>query len=515
MPLSQLLPPGIAGYEAGRQANQQADEAQLGGLAKLLQIHGVMQQQQEAAKARTREDDVRKILADSGGDVEKAMNALIQGGNVAGAHQLAPILALQQKAKEATQAREGLAAIFGQQPAQTAPQAALAAGAAQGDVGPTVTNDARIGTVPVAPAAPAGPPVGKAARLEQLQKMSIAYANNPVVMQRLQAEMDKLSAESAPMVEHRFPVKGVNGEPMIQPHVSQDRGLTWKPMEGSSPSPAFAKQVAPVVKVGGDTAKFSNVQPDGQGGWLGLNKSTGRMEKIPAAEGVQAAGVLPPEAIRAAGERYAIDGTFPPNLGKGAQGPSNTAKILSAAADVAKERGDSAEEARIRQIAGKAATTALVDITKRESQVSAFEKTFVKNTELVESLSAKVDRTGVPLLNKWIQGGKRAVMGDVDLTNLDTAIKGAVNEYAKIVSGSMGNVATAEGEIKKIESLLSAAQTPDQIKGILTTMRTETQNRMSGFREQKNELNNVFRTSGRRSGDATVLRFDAQGNPVQ
>lgn len=43
MPLSSLLPPGIAGYEAGRQANQQADEAQLGGLAKLLQLSQTMQ----------------------------------------------------------------------------------------------------------------------------------------------------------------------------------------------------------------------------------------------------------------------------------------------------------------------------------------------------------------------------------------------------------------------------------------------------------------------------------------
>lgn len=317
-----------------------------------------------------------------------------------------------------------------------------------------------------------------------------------------------------PMVEHNYPV----ADNQVQPHISLDSGQTWNPIPGSQPSAKFARQVAPVIKVGGDTAKYQNVQADGKGGFIGLNKNTGRMEAIPQTEAVTAPATLSGDALDSAAGRYKLDGTLPPNLGRGIQGQANTVKILNRAAEMARDAGDTPEAGRIGQLAAKANAGALNELSKRESQVSAFERTFVKNTQLVESLSDKVDRTGVPILNKWINSGKRAVLGDPDLSSFDAAIKGAVNEYTKIVSGSMGNVAMAEGEIKKIEDLLSAAQTPEQVKAVLKTMRTETQNRMSGFAEQKAELMQNFKgAAGKRAADkpGAVLRFDAQGNPVQ
>lgn len=195
------------------------------------------------------------------------------------------------------------------------------------------------------------------------------------------------------------------------------------------------------------------------------------------------------DALDMAAQRYLIDGTLPPSLGRGGV---NSGAILGRAAVLAKDKGLSSEAVRIENIANKANATALADLSKRESQVGAFEKTFVKNTALVEELSRKTDRTGVPLVNKWINAGKRALTGDPDLAAFDATIKGAVNEYTKIVSGSMGNVAMAEGEIKKIEGLLNAAQTPAQVTEVLNYMKKETQNRMAGFKDQKSELMGAF-----------------------
>ena len=218
---------------------------------------------------------------------------------------------------------------------------------------------------------------------------------------------------------------------------------------------------------------------------------------------LNSAGTLTGDALREAAVRYSTDGTLPTNLGRGAQGAMNTVKILQSAADYNKELGNAPEASRIQQLANKANSGALNDLVKRESQVSAFEKTFVSNTQLVESLSDRSDRTGVPLVNRWLNAGKRSITGDTDLVAFDAALKGAVNEYTKIVSGSMGNAAMAESEVKKIESLLSAAQTPEQVKSVLNTMRTETQNRMKGFSDQKVELMNNFRAVGQRSADKT------------
>lgn len=238
---------------------------------------------------------------------------------------------------------------------------------------------------------------------------------------------------------------------------------------------------------------FSNIQPDGNGGFIGLNKRSGQIEKVPQADGIVGGGVISGDGLDAAAERYRLNGTLPTNLGRGSQGATNTVNILNRAAEMAKASGDSAQEAAIRQIANKEISSSLMDLTKRESQVAAFEKTFQYNLDLVSSISSQVDRTGIPVINSWINAGKRSITGDPKIASFDTAIKGAVNEYAKIVSGSMGNTQTAIGEIKKIQGLLDAAQTPEQVQSVMATMRTETQNRMRGFTEQKAQLFNNLR----------------------
>lgn len=206
--------------------------------------------------------------------------------------------------------------------------------------------------------------------------------------------------------------------------------------------------------------------------------------------GTDTGGLLSPESIINAAARYNMDGTLPPNLGRGTQGPRQTAQILNEAARQAAARGDTPEAQRIAQLANKANSTALNKLETQQTMVGAFEKNFIKNASIVEELSNKVDRTGVPVLNKWINAGKRAVQGDPEIVALDASIKATVNEYAKIVGGGTGSSATAQGEIAKIEGLLSAAQTKQQVKSVLDLMRRETQNRMTAFDDQKTELKN-------------------------
>ncbi len=318
------------------------------------------------------------------------------------------------------------------------------------------------------------------------------------------ASNPKPTTSDKPII-HDMPV----GESMIQPHQYNAQTKTWEPVPGTQPQPKFARQVAPVIQTG-DHSAYTNVQPDGQGGFIGLSKRSGKMEKIPQDAGVTGTGQLAPEAADAAAGRYLLDGTLPTNLGRGTQGATNTTRILNRAAEIAAQRGDTPEAQRISQLAAKASTAALTDLSKRQAQVGAFERTFSRNADLVESISAKVDRTGVPIVNKWIQAGKRAVMGDPDIVAFDAAIKGAANEYTKIVSGAMGNTALAEGEIKKIENLLSAAQTPEQVRNVLNTMRIETQNRMKGFAEEKASLMSGFQRQPAPSpGTPRVVDFNS------
>lgn len=196
---------------------------------------------------------------------------------------------------------------------------------------------------------------------------------------------------------------------------------------------------------------------------------------------------ISPDAIANAASRYNIDGTLPAT-GMGKSGAAARAAILNKAAELASASGISGDDQRIAQIGNKANSAALSKLQQQQTMVGAFEKNFNKNADIALGLSSVADRTGIPLVNKWVNAGKRSIGGDPDLAAFDASIKATVNEYGKIVSGSMGNTAVAEGEIKKVEGLLNSAQTQQQVTAVLNLMKRETQNRMQGFEDEKSQL---------------------------
>lgn len=59
---------------------------------------------------------------------------------------------------------------------------------------------------------------------------------------------------------------------------------TWKTV---GQGPRFKPTPAPTAST---AAKYEGIKPDGNGGWVGLNKTTGRMEQVPTAPGVKSTG---------------------------------------------------------------------------------------------------------------------------------------------------------------------------------------------------------------------------------
>lgn len=194
------------------------------------------------------------------------------------------------------------------------------------------------------------------------------------------------------------------------------------------------------------------------------------------------------DAIDEAAARYVVDGTFPPNIGRGKQGAVLSAKILSRAAEMAKADGKNPEDSRVTQLTNKASAQALGQITKQEQMVGAFEKNALKNLDIAVQASKDVDRTGVPALNRWILAGKKSLAGDAAVAKFHAANTTFVNEYAKIMSGSMGNTVVSDSLRRETETLLATKDTPEQYKAVTDLMKLEMANRMKGFAEQKAEL---------------------------
>lgn len=193
--------------------------------------------------------------------------------------------------------------------------------------------------------------------------------------------------------------------------------------------------------------------------------------------------------------RYFADGTLPPNMGRGQQGMQESQRIRSIAAQISQNLGVSAEEARANQVLFKGSGQAVTALVKREAQVGANVRNFDFNADQVLQLSQKVDRTGAPVVNTWLNAGRRSVQGNADVSAFDVAVKTTVNEFAQIVSGTTAG-ATTEGEKQKAEALLNAAQTPEQIVKVINQMRVESQNRMKSFADQKQETLGRLRAGG-------------------
>ncbi len=191
-----------------------------------------------------------------------------------------------------------------------------------------------------------------------------------------------------------------------------------------------------------------------------------------------------PAAIENAAARYNVDGTLPP-MGMGAAGAAGRRAILNRAAELA--IGTSGTDQRINQMDAKAAGSALTQLSKSKTMASSFERTANANAELALGLSEKMDRTGVPLINAGLQA-LRTGTGSPEATQWAAATTTFVNEYAKIMSGGMGNGPTSDSARAKAEKLLTTQMTAEQFKGNVRLLQKEMTNRMNGFADEEKAL---------------------------
>lgn len=191
-----------------------------------------------------------------------------------------------------------------------------------------------------------------------------------------------------------------------------------------------------------------------------------------------------PDAIKAMGTRYGQTGELPP-MGMGKKAAEARIQIINQWAKDLTNTGETPEANAARQIAFKASTGELKQLQAQRGKVLAFARTAEKNLALAGELSEKIDRTGIPVVNRWLNAGRRAITGDVDLARFDAALRTAINEYAKVTSSATGGAVTSDTARKEVEDLLKAAMTKEQVRGVINLLvENELPNRIAGYEEQ-------------------------------
>jgi len=189
--------------------------------------------------------------------------------------------------------------------------------------------------------------------------------------------------------------------------------------------------------------------------------------------------------------KYAITGVLPP-MGRGAAGEVNRTAILAEWSKSIHATGGTVEEQTARQSALKASQGELASLQKQRGSVMTFANTAIKNFDMVDQLSQSVGRSGTPLLNNWILKGKRSIAGDVDTVKFDAVVQTAIAEYARVMSSATGGGVTSDSARKEVQEMLNTAQTPEQVTGVLKTLRQEIGNRKSSYDESINQIRSAI-----------------------
>ena len=188
-------------------------------------------------------------------------------------------------------------------------------------------------------------------------------------------------------------------------------------------------------------------------------------------------------AVNNAARRYNTDGTLPP-LGMGAAGNAIRMQVLERADELS---GPGGENQRVDQLANKASASALSNLVKSRAMVSSFERNANSNIDIALGLSAQNDRTGIPMINAGLQAWREGT-GSPEATRFAAANQTIVSEYAKIMSGGMGNSPVAVSSQKKASELLKTSMTPKQYSGNVALLKQEMANRITGMAEEEKGL---------------------------
>lgn len=211
-------------------------------------------------------------------------------------------------------------------------------------------------------------------------------------------------------------------------------------------------------------------------------------------------GGLDEEAITQAAAAYNA-GAGLPNLGFGKESAQIKKAIMNRAAtlkpgnDLAGAKQDYAATGGV-----------LKDLEKNAARVKVSEGTATKNLDLADTVSQRVDRTGSPIINKYLLYLKGDFAGDDDTQLLHNAVETAANEYAGVVSaGSGGGVAATDSAREHARAQLHSSMAKGTLTKVVAQMKTEMANRRSSFDEELKSAR-----SGRGGGQAAPARPSGQ-----
>jgi hypothetical protein len=242
------------------------------------------------------------------------------------------------------------------------------------------------------------------------------------------------------------------------------------------------------VELGQSAPAAASAQPSAQGGARVV------FQAPPKDDGEDAP--LSKESIHLLAGKWLLNGQLPAGMGK--QATADRRAIINEGTALANELGLTPGDLVAGTASIKALGSALGKASSIRTQVEGSEATVEKNAQQVLALAPKGGGpTGVPVLNRWIQAGRKNIAGDPDVAAFNLAIGTVADEYAKVMTTATGTGgATSDTARAEAYKRLSNDMTLPALQKTIAQMQIEMDNRTSSLRDVEAGIRTQIRSGG-------------------
>jgi hypothetical protein len=244
----------------------------------------------------------------------------------------------------------------------------------------------------------------------------------------------------------------------------------------------------PTVEGGGRAPMGYRFRPDGS------------LEAIPggpADTSAHTAGNLNEDALTNAAWRQILLGDSGIR-GYNKEAVAQRALIANNVAKIAKDAGVSPQELTTTSGRNKALQSSLTNLQKQSDVMQKSEQGFQNNLDQALQLSEKLTRSGSPVINKWLLGG-RAAIGDPDVAAFDAAINAASVDYARIMSGQTGAGGTPISTAEEAKQLLRKELSNQSLQAVADVLHRDIMGQQQAVDQQRQTIMSAMQAFGKPS----------------
>lgn len=216
---------------------------------------------------------------------------------------------------------------------------------------------------------------------------------------------------------------------------------------------------------------------------------------------------LSPQALDNAAEVYILTGRID-SFGRG--GKQQKVAVQNRAAELLDQRGSNINEAQAQWGTTAATKKALEFQIKQSSQITSAINQLDAGIAVTEDIIKKgaLGPSGAPVVDRWIQAGRRTIEGDPEVARLDAQLRLIATEWAKISTNSLGSSELSVTAQEKFDKFLSSIQNKDTLQGLFALARMDGVNAAHSRQAEIDRL-----TSDLKTGRPTPLPSRPQPTP--